>query len=134
MDNISARRLPRSKSQDSRRMRASSRWEGRFICFLHFTRFGSRDGSRDRALGRELRNEIRNIDLEPKETRSKMSRARSTHRMRDVKQRQPHLYQEEDRSSDDSNWEGNTNPHHFPERAPSETSEFLGKKLLRAIL
>ncbi|CAG5111732.1 Oidioi.mRNA.OKI2018_I69.chr2.g6007.t2.cds [Oikopleura dioica] len=112
MDNISARRLPRSRSQDSRRMRASSR-------------FGSRDGSRDRALGRERRNEIRNIDLEEKETRSKMSRARSAHRVRDVKHRQPHLYQEEDRSSDESNWEGNTNSKQFPERAPSETSEFL---------
>jgi len=48
--------------------------------------------------------------------------------MRDVKhRREPHLYQEEDRSSDESNWEGNTNPQQFQnaERAPSETSEFL---------
>ena len=104
----------------------------KYVSLLIISRFGSRDGSRDRALGRELRNEIRQIDLEPKETsqRSKMSRARSAHRMRDVKHRQPHLYQEEDRSSDESNWEGNTNPQQFPERAPSETSEFLGKIVL----
>ena len=66
-----------------------------------------------------------------------MSRARSAARMRDVKhRREPHLYQEEDRSSDESNWEGNTNPQQFqnPERAPSETSEFLGKSVISADL